>query len=204
MTKNSAQRHPDWFAMSVYEDPENLMPATNRILVGSTPTTLILNAAVGYLLSAYSGAPWVQDLVTFVLGLSDAFATRFHDLQGLTQTGGYYYVGSMVVSLVAAVITGMLLVVAYVRITLSQGRARPFELNNFKGLFYGIVCAGVVVFVTFFWKIEIGPYLGMSRVFFPATFPIIAALSATFCAMVIALFSVSLIKLIRLWRGRNG
>jgi len=197
MKKNYAQKYPDWFAMSVYEDPENLIPVFNRLIIGSAVITVVLNAAAGYLLSEYRSSLWVQDLVTFVLGLSDAFATRFNDLQGLTQTGGYYYyVGSMVVSLVAAVITGMLLVTAYARITLSQGRARPFKLNNLKGLWYGIVVAGVAIFVTFFWKIETGPYLRMSRVCFPATFPIFAALSATCCAMVIALFSVSLMKLI--------
>ncbi len=48
MEKSPAQRHPDWFAMSVYEDPENLMPATNRILVVSVLVTLISNAGLGY------------------------------------------------------------------------------------------------------------------------------------------------------------
>jgi len=133
-----------------------------------------LNAAAGYLLSEYRSAPWVQDLVTFVLGLSDAFATRFNDLQSLTQNGGYYYVGAMLVSTVAAVLTSIAFSAAYVQITLRKGRSLPFDPNNFKGLVAFVLAASFAVYVSFFAKMETGPYLGMSRIFLPGAFPVVA------------------------------
>jgi len=178
MKQNFAQRHPDWFAMSVYEDPENLIPVFNRIGVFSLVITVALNAGAGYLLSEYRNAPWARDLVAFVLRLSDAFATRFDDLQGLTQTGGYYYVGSMVVSLVAAVVMSIVLYITYAHITICNGRAQPFHRNNLLGIIIISVFCLAGLYLFFFQKMDTGRYLGMNRMFFPEIFPVLSALEA--------------------------
>jgi len=197
MKQNFAQRHPDWFAMSVYEDPENLIPVFNRIGIFSLVITVALNAGAGYLLSEYRSAPWARDLVAFVLGLSDAFATRFNDLQGLTQTGGYYYVGSMVVSLVAAVMMSILFITTYVQITLRRRRALPFNMSNLKGLMAVGLAATFAAYVSFFAKMETGPYLGMSRIFLPGAFPVVAFGGVFFVPLAIVQAVVFVIKYFR-------
>ncbi len=169
--------------MSVYEDPENLIPVFNRIGVVSLLITGTLNAGAGYMLSEYRSAPWVQDLLALVLGVSDAFATRFNDLQSLTRAGGYYYVGSMVMSLVAALILSVVFYGTYALVTLCNGRAQPFHRNNFLGIVVISVFCFASVYLFFFQKMDTGSYLGMSRMFFPEIFPVLSAFAAYLLAV---------------------
>jgi len=204
MKKNLAQRHPDWFAMSVYEDPENLIPVFNRIGVVSIMITITLNVAAGYLLSEYRSVLWVQDLVAFVLGLSDAFATRFNDLQSLTQDGGYYYVGAMVVSLVAALVMSVVFYVTYALVTICNGRARPFHRNNFVGIIMVSIFCVAGVYLFFFQKMDTGPYLGMNRMFFPGIFPALAACAAYLVAATLGQPVIFVVKFILHLKGEKS
>ena len=172
-TSLNNKEHPDAFPMSVYENTD-LLPVINRATIISGLVTVVLNYTAGYALSTYRDSPWVQEILSFVLGISGAFATRFDDLQGLTQTGGYYYVGSLIMSSVAGVILSFVFLGAYLRITFWSEYAVRFNPKSLKGVVYNIFATAFIIYVFFYWKMNTGPYLGMNRIFFPSVFPILA------------------------------
>ncbi|HGG65229.1 MAG TPA: hypothetical protein ENK34_11720 [Rhodobacteraceae bacterium] len=175
MNTNSSKhrKHPDKFAWSVYENPE-LYDVTERVTIIFMIVTVLLNYAAGYALATLRDDPLAQDILSFVLGLSKAFAIRFNDLQSLTDNGGYYFVGSLVVSTIASVVLCVVLVANYLRITFFSAHVVPFKSENIKGTAGSVAFTAIVVYVFFFKKMNTGPYLGMSRIFFPGIFSFLA------------------------------
>ena len=64
MNANSGEhrKHPDYFAWSVYENPD-LSEVTNRVMITFIIATELLNYAAGYALATYRDAPLAQDII---------------------------------------------------------------------------------------------------------------------------------------------
>jgi len=138
-----------------------------------------------------------------VLGLSKAFAVRFDDLQSLTDNGGYYYVGAVVVSSIASVALSVVFVVNYLRITFFSEHVVPFRPESIRGTVGNIAFAAVGVYVFYFAKMNTGPYMGMSRIFLPVVFPFLMALLPIMIAGAASQIVIFVMKFVLLREGKG-